>query len=1016
MTRKRYAIPWSSLGTLLLVLVFASGALADVKRKKFVATDAYLVVEVLRNDLIHCEVGSGTGPDENAQIYTSPMVFTTIYPGPTAAEYRQQGDVIETADLRIDVNANTLACTVRDKTRGNALLTTICPVDLNKAKKGIDIDPGNIRQVYGLGQELKRPGSADGDWISLGVREGSNKNDAEVGNGFPEFVGGKVGNVQIPVMYAVGDRTLNYALFLDNVYWQRWDFGVTWWQVRMYGDQIRYYVMSGKTLVNLRSNFMELTGRPPVPPRKAFGLWVSEYGYHDWTKIDSLRDGLRHDHFPVDGFVLDLTWFGGVTKDPDNNSRMGRLNWDQQQGDGNDYFFPEPGEKIRQYANDHIGLAVIEESYLAKTSLDDTFNAMPGDLVAQKDQRPDDEIVSIDFWGKGRMIDWSNSNAGIWIHENRRYPNLVQKGISVHWTDLGEPECFDKDAYYYGVEPSSAGRKNRHCDIHNLYNLLWNQSIWDGYVSKQGVANDLGDINCRPLILTRSGSAGTQRFGTAMWSGDIGSQLAALATHCNAQMHMSFSGIDYYGADAGGFRREALPGNDKEGRYTGYENELYAQWFANACWFDVPLRPHTDNEFVTADHRYNTAPNLIGHKLSNLVNLRQRYELIPYYYSLAYEAWLGGQPLVPPLVFYYQDDPRVRGLGNEKLIGKDMLVAVVACHGQYDRHVYLPAGAWINYHTNEWHDGGRDVENVPVYRDGLFRLPVFVRAGAILPQMHIDEFTKDVFGHRTDGRTPAGDLIVKVYAAPEPSCFTLYEDDGKSLSYDNSRPRYDYRATKISQQQQGQSVTVTIAGTTNEGGLSSFPGVGINRTNLVRLVVRDAQATEVQFDGVLLPQYSSEVAFESAQSGWCNVGSNLILAKSPPHDVNVAKSFTFTLTAVQPVTSMYFVCQNGRTQAGTSVYVVGSIPQLGNWNVANAVRLDPSVYYQYVVDGRNDVPVQGVPIWTAVVSDLPPATEFEWKFVRRREDGSGQPEYEPGVNHHDRTGPSGYSGRVLGGF
>ena len=57
---------------------------------------------------------------------------------------------------------------------------------------------------------------------------------------------------------------------------------------------------------------MELTGRPPVPPRKAFGLWVSEFGYDNWGQIDQLKTELRNEKFPVDGFVLDLNWFGGV--------------------------------------------------------------------------------------------------------------------------------------------------------------------------------------------------------------------------------------------------------------------------------------------------------------------------------------------------------------------------------------------------------------------------------------------------------------------------------------------------------------------------------------------------------------------------------------------------------------------------------------------------------------------------------------------------------------------------------
>jgi alpha-glucosidase len=91
-----------------------------------------------------------------------------------------------------------------------------------------------------------------------------------------------------------------------------------------------------------------------------------------------------------------------------------------------------------------------------------------------------------------------------------------------------------------------------------------------------------------------------------MWSRDIASNLESLASHFNAQMHMSFSGIDFYAADTGGFRRELMPHNNDNGDYRGYQEELYTEWFANACWFDVQVRQHTDNQF-RRDHAGLTA-------------------------------------------------------------------------------------------------------------------------------------------------------------------------------------------------------------------------------------------------------------------------------------------------------------------------------------------------------------------------------------------------------------------------
>ena len=905
------------------------------------------------------------------------------------------------------------------------------------SQKGFNIDPASTQYVYGLGQRFKIQGSADGDWTALGVRDG----EGLLGNGFAGFQDAAVGNVQIPVMYASGKDGLNYALFLDNVYYQRWDFNAFWWRVRMFGDQVRFYFMAGPDLPDLRADYMELTGRPPVPPKKAFGLWVSEFGYDNFGEIDHLLDGLRRDDFPVDGFVLDLNWFGGVVPvgdgdppdmldDKTRKSHMGRLDWDEDQTAilrENKYSFLSPDQKIQSYHNDDIALAAIEESYLGKYT--NTFSQMPASLSTY--QRTNNVCDAAHqtipakgirgFWGVGRMIDWSDPAAGVWIHDNRRFPNLTNKGVFVHWTDLGEPEKFDPAACYEGVERTASGLKNEHPDIHNLYNLLWNKSIWDGYIARQNEPNNLGITRPRPLILTRSGAAGTQRYGAAMWSGDIAANLESLATHFNAQMHMSFSGIDYYGADTGGFRREKLPYNDKQGIYRGYEEETYTQWFADAAWFDVPVRPHTDNEFVQVNPPYATAPDLVGKLQSNLANIRQRYELVPYYYSLAYRAYLFGEPVIPPLVFYYQNDPNVGRIGHEKLIGKDMLIAVVAKPGEYARDVYLPAGQWVNYHTNEWFvSQGETVKNVPVYRAGIFRLPVFVRAGAILPQMYVDAQTKDVFGHRKDASTH-DELIVKVIRDSAPSSFTLYEDDGETLRYDSrGRPLYDYRTTNLTQQGGNNTATVTIGPASNVTG-APVAGTVNRRYNVVKLVVQDAEATDVKLNGTALPKHPDEATFNASASGWFNAGGNLIVAKSESMDVNVSKTFLFSLRHVQPQTaSVHFVCDKGFTKPGESVYVVGGLPQLGgpSWDSNRAVKLAPNVYYEYIWNPppSHNGPGPSAPVWTGVVSGLPANTRFDWKCIRKRDDGTGAPTWQPGNNNVFTTTASGYAGQAYGSF
>ncbi|MDO8208560.1 MAG: glycoside hydrolase family 31 protein [Gallionella sp.] len=985
----------------ILLLLLCNPLFAEVGHAKFVSGNRYLIVETLGDDLIHFEYSAiNPGTDVTSLLYTSPMIHKTDYPG--ASTYTQLGNLIDTSEIRIIVDAQSLCVSLTYKIKQRQL-TTICPQDLDKDWKGLSIAQKAISNVYGLGQQFKVLGSADGDWLQHKVREEQPAGQQQAhGNGFMPFgQAGMVGNVQFPVMYALGSDDLNYALLLDNVYKQRWDFSGDPWQVRMWGDQIRFYVMTGPDIPDLRHDYMELVGTPPVPPRKAFGLWVSEFGYKNWEQVELLRDGLRQANFPLDGFVLDLPWFGGVIKDsPD--SAMGRLDWDRSN-------FPDPQAHINALAQDNIGLVAIEESYVnLNTKTFAQMDAAGGMFAYRRSGNTCDQalaaqpVILTDWFGRAAMIDWSNPDAGAWVNDNRRLPNLVRNGVTAHWTDLGEPEKYDGNACYHGVEISPTGPKNTHGDIHNLYAFLWNQSIFEGY--------RLNHIDRRQFIVSRSGAPGSDRWGVAMWSGDIGSNLDLLASHMNSQMHMSLSGIDYYGSDIGGFRREGMPYNGNHSGNLQYQNELYTQWFANGAWFDVPVRPHTDNSFQKS-LRYETAPDLVGDIRANRENIRQRYELIPYYYSLAYRAYLAGEPVVPPLVYYYQNDPAVRQIGHEKLIGRDLLVGVVAKHGEYMRDIYLPKGRWVNYHTRDWFDSaGEWVSNFPTYINGIFRLPAFARAGAIIPMMQVDESTRDAYGHRTSG-VPLNDLMVQIYTDATPARFTLYEDDGATIAYGaDKRPVYKTRTTVISQQQTGNAVTFVI-----EKSTGSYPGAVTQRNNIVRLIVSDSRAINVKLNGKNLPQQAAS-SFANAASGWYNAGRNLVLIKSGTNNVATKKSFDVTLQPVAGTATVNLVCDNGWTAPGETIYAVGNQAALGNWNPEKAIRLSPSVYFEYIYNppANHNGPGPKTPKWTGVVQGLPANSSIEWKCVKQLASGLWQ--WQTGSNNIIATPASGFAGTSVGAF
>jgi alpha-glucosidase (family GH31 glycosyl hydrolase) len=842
----------SGLLAALVALSFAPASRAEVPSLERVSGDARLVVEIPDDGVIHFEFSPKAAPRSGARIYTTPMVLRREHAGPKRLA-RKGLRALETAALRLRID-KALCLHVTDLTRRPAArLTTLCPEALGEERNVLAVAPTNIQNLYGLGEHFFDAGDANGDLLGRVITPGT-----ETGNALTSFNGGNTGNAQFPILYALGSAGQSYALFLDQLYAQTWDFTGDPWRVTMKGDAIRGYLFAGADPAELRRGYMGLVGRPPVPPKKMFGLWVSEFGFDSWSELEDKLRTLRSNHLPVDGFVLDLQWFGGVFRRP---SHIGALTWDTSS-------FPDPeGEIARLKQEQGVGLMLIEESYVDASRPELAALATRGYLpLACEGCAP---VSFVSWWGSGSMLDWTNSSAADYWHDLKRQP-LVEMGILGHWTDLGEPETFSLDARYHGFPKLGL---HAHRDIHNIYNFKWVEGIARGY-ARHGNAR-------RPFVLSRSGTSGLQRFGAAMWSGDIGSNLSSLATQLNVQMHMSFSGIDYFGADIGGYYRAALDGD---------LNEMYTVWFANAALLDVPVRPHTLN----LCNCYETAPDRIGDLASNRENLRLRYRLIPYLYSLAHRAHRYGEPVVPPLPFYYPDDPHVRRMADEKLLGRDLLVATVSAYGQARRDVYLPAGTWINFHTHECvRSAGEWLRDVPTWIDGTFKVPLFARAGAIIPEANVDDLTMNALGARQDGRRP-DELIVRVDADDHPasrgrSRFRLYEDDGETVAYLKGA----VRTTEISQRRTGDRIEIAI-----KPAIGTYAGAPSHRDNVVELVVCGAEPIGVTLNGTSLRR-ATEAGFDANEGSWYAAGDGLVRIRSGRMDVTRSKHFVVRLAKGQ---------------------------------------------------------------------------------------------------------------------
>ena len=721
----------------MLLVTACGGRTADVRVPPPPDSDAVatftqgglrLRIEALRDDLVHFELAPAASPATPA-IATSVMVAHAAAP---IAWTRHAGTTLETRELRVEVETASLCVKVTDLAR-NFVLHRLCPAS---GANDITITRETTQNVYGLGEQFQVAGTADGDWMGRERTPGNAEGNAMVKFDGTGAESGSVGNAQFPILYALSPGKQGYALFVDDPYAEHWSFRADPWTLHSIGDALRWYVITGPDVRDLRRDYMDLVGRAPVPPKKALGLWISEYGFDSWQELESKLATLRAHHFPVDGFVLDLQWFGNVVAKSET-SRMGTLAWDTAK-------FPDPAAKIRELGRKGIGVMPIEESYVARGLPEFTDLATRGFLARDGEGGPPTVLSANPWWGIGGMIDWSNAAGAAYWHDEKRQP-LVDVGVLGHWCDLGEPEMYSVRSWY----AAGAGGGHRQIDVHNLFSLVWADSIVRGYQRHHVVR--------RPFMMMRSGAPGIERYGASMWSGDIGSNLTTLATHQNAQLHMSMSGIDYFGSDIGGFIRTALRGD---------LSETYTQWFADGMAVDVPGRVHTWNTENTRE----TAPDRVGHMASNLASVRRRYELVPYVYSLAHRAFAAGDPVFPPLVWGFPEDPEARTIGGEKLIGDAILVALVAKDGARTMDVYLPRGAtWIELDGSRRIEGGQWLRGLPLYdAAGVLHLPMFAREGAIVPLALVDDKTWNVTGQREDG-SRHDELRVRVFAGGSPT-------------------------------------------------------------------------------------------------------------------------------------------------------------------------------------------------------------------------------------------------------
>lgn len=482
---------------------------------------------------------------------------------------------------------------------------------------------------------------------------------------------------------------------------------------------LSYYLVNGGTMPGVTDLYTELTGRQQLPPFWALGYITSRYGYHDEQETLGAIDSLKQRGYPVDGIVLDLFWYGKETD-------MGRLEWSKKQ-------FPDPQKMLDSLRHQGVQTVLINQPYINKIGAIDNYNTLTAAGLLTHDSLGNPHDVTT-WVGEAGMFDMSNPKTREWLWN--RLKGLTTPGIGGWWGDLGEPEVHPLTIVHANGETAS--------QYHNVYGNVWSETIYNG------LRKDFPEM--RPLLLMRGGTAGLQRYSVFPWSTDVARSWEGFRPQVAIMLNSGLSGLGYMSSDVGGFAV------DNENPFLP---ELYLRWVQMGTFTPI-LRTHA--QYKPEPYNYPMYEGILKDFI------KQRYEWLPYNYTLAYENTTKGLPLARPLNFYGNQDKEADNITDEYLWGSEVLIAPVFQENARKRSVYFPAGSvWYNWNNplKRYEGGTTAVVDAP-----LTVLPMFVKAGAFIPQ-----YMKPI---ANTGEYNPDALTVKYFPSGEASEYTLFEDDRKS--------------------------------------------------------------------------------------------------------------------------------------------------------------------------------------------------------------------------------------------
>ncbi len=570
----------------------------------------------------------------------------------------------------------------------------------------------------------------------------------------------------IPILLAVRPG-LSYGVFFNNTWRSRFSLGydtLDEWMMEAENGELDYYIVYGPTPAEVTEGMSMLLGRMPLPPRWSLGHHQSRWSYSPEQEVRNVAAEFRRRGIPCDAIHLDIDYMHGYRV----------FTWDSER-------FPDPAGLIGDLR---------AQGFRIVTIIDPGVKIDPDYPVYQAGvergmfiTHADGTIFQGYVWPDAAVFaDYTRPEVREWWGDLHR--RLVEQGVSGVWNDMNEPAVFDRPfseglsqvgTVALEAEQGPENERTTHAEVHNLFGSGMAQACYEGLKRHMN--------NKRPFVLTRSGFAGIQRWG-ACWMGDNNSWWQHLEMSMPQLMNMGLSGVPFVATDVGGF-------------FDHTTAELLVRWIQ----FGI-LSPMCRNH-AAAETRMQE-PWAFDARVESIYRdyVELRYRLMPYLYSLFWEASEHGSPVLRPLLYHFPDDVSTYELHDQVMFGPAMMAAPVYHPGRVSRAVYLPAGEWFDWWNDQCMTGPTHV----LAHAPLERMPLYVRAGSIIPMGPVMNYTDE---------RPLDPLTLELY--PGDGSFTLYEDDGETFAYQQGAFCTTRFSLQRGQNAQGlPSLTLTIGARTGD--------------------------------------------------------------------------------------------------------------------------------------------------------------------------------------------------------